>query len=143
MKQICILEWRIQRNSVDNSKKISDDMTVYNNLLGSASLKPSQKKAEEKSAASQEVLTFGTGIKEWENDKPIPEPDPAFQDYDGIAKYISIWFLGHLCKMLKLKNTYSKLYEQEIERLRVERPQYDTEDDEDFFDSVFGGDSNA
>ena len=41
--------------------------------------------------------------------------------------------------MLKIKNSYSKLYEDEIARLRVERPEYTAEDDEDFFQDVFSG----
>ena len=38
--------------------------------------------------------------------------------------------MGHVSKMLGLKNTYTRLYEQEIERLRVEKPEYEDEDDE-------------
>ena len=38
--------------------------------------------------------------------------------------------MGHLCKMLGVKNGYTKLYDEEIDRLRVEKPEYDGDDDE-------------
>lgn len=140
IKQISILEWRIA-SGARAGNKISDDVAQYNSLISAANLKPATKKVEEK--PENDILSFGTGIREWENDKPIPEVDPAFADVDGITKYISVWFLGHLCHMLKIKNSYSKLYEDEIARLRVERPEYTAEDDEDFFQEVFsGGDSD-
>lgn len=137
IKQISILEWRIA-SGARAGNKISDDVAQYNSLISAANLKPSTtQKVDDKS--ENDILTFGTGIKEWENDKPIPEPDPDFADVDGIVKYISIWFLGHLCHMLKIKNSYSKLYEDEINALRVERPEYADEDDEEFFQDVFSG----
>ena len=136
IKQISILEWRIA-SGARAGNKISDDVAQYNSLISAANLKPATKKVEEK--PENDILSFGTGIREWENDKPIPEVDPEFADVDGITKYISVWFLGHLCHMLKIKNSYSKLYEDEIARLRVERPEYTAEDDEDFFQDVFSG----
>ena len=57
---------------------------------------------------------------------------------DGIVRYISIWFLGHLCKMLGIKNTYCKLYEDEMARLKVERLESEDEDDEGAFNDIFG-----
>lgn len=41
--------------------------------------------------------------------------------------------------MLGIKNTYCKLYEDEMERLRVERPDLEDEDDEGAFNDIFGG----
>lgn len=38
--------------------------------------------------------------------------------------------MGHLCKMLNIKNTFTRLYEEEVERLRVEKPEYEDEDEE-------------
>jgi hypothetical protein len=40
--------------------------------------------------------------------------------------------------MLGIKNTYCKLYEDEMARLRVERPDLDEEDDEGAFNEIFG-----
>lgn len=141
IKQISILEWRINTGARQGTK-ISDDVAQYNSLISAANLKPSTQKAEDKS--DNDILTFGTGIKEWENDRPIPDPDPEFADVDGIVRYISIWFLGHLCHILKIKNSYSQMYEDEMARRRVERPEYSGEDDEAFFNDIFssGGDAD-
>ena len=79
-------------------------------------------------------------IRKWENTKPIPEPDPELKDVDGIVRYITVWFLGHLCKMLGIKNTYCKLYEDEIAKMRIERPEYEDEDDETMFNDIFSSD---
>lgn len=42
--------------------------------------------------------------------------------------------------MLGIRNTYCKLYEDEIARLRVERPELEAEDDEGVFNDIFGDD---
>ena len=113
-------------------------MKTFQDLLGSANIKPTQ--TNDNALADQN--TFGTLIQKWEVEKPIPEPDPEWKDIDGIIKYISIWFLGHLCKMMGIKNSYSKLYEDEMLKYRVQKPQYE-EDDEILFDNLFGGENNG
>lgn len=133
-KQICILEATINRDSAQG-KAIDKNVNALNTLLGSMNLKPTQKKDEADS--SLDGTPFGVWIRRWENTKPIPEPDPELQDVDGIVRYISIWFLGHLCKMLGIKNTYCKLYEDEIAKMRIERPEYEDEDDETMFNDIF------
>ena len=40
-----------------------------------------------------------------------------------------------------LKNRYSKLYEEEMKKYSVTKPEYE-DDDEALFDAVFGGDNN-
>lgn len=139
-KQICILEATINRDSAQG-RAIDKNVNALNTLLGSMNLKPAQKKDDIDS--STESTPFGVWIKRWENTKPIPEPDPEFQDVDGIVRYISIWFLGHLCKMLGIRNTYCKLYEDEIAKMRIERPQYEDEDDETVFNDIFSSDGKA
>ena len=54
-------------------------------------------------------------------------------------KYVTVWMFGHLCKMLGIKNSYCKMYEDEIAKLRVERPEYDDEDDDTMLNDLFGG----
>ena len=131
-KNICITQLQIQK-ATQNGDKIEQLMNAYQNLLGSANIKPNQ--TNENALADQN--TFGTLIQKWETEKPIPEPDPEWKDVDGILKYISTWFLGHLCKMMGVKNSYSKLYENEMKKYKVEKPQYEN-DDEALFDNVFG-----
>lgn len=43
--------------------------------------------------------------------------------------------------MLGIRNTYCKLYEQEMARLKVERPETEAEDDESAFNDIFGDDA--
>lgn len=121
------------RKAQKSGVKVAEAIKTFQDLLGTANIKPSQRE----SAILADQNTFGTLIKKWEDEKPIPEPDPRFKDCDGIVRYISIFFLGHLCKMLGLKNTYSRMYEEEMNKYRVERPEY-AEDDEALFDAVFG-----
>lgn len=136
-KQICILEATINKDSAQG-KAIDKNVNALNTLLGSMNLKPAQKKDEADSMV--DGTPFGVWIRRWENTKPIPEPDPELQDVDGIVRYISIWFLGHLCKMLGIRNTYCKLYEDEISKMRIERPEYEDEDDESMFNDIFSTD---
>ena len=136
IRQICSLELDINRDRIAG-KSVDKSVNALNNLLGSANLKPTQQKQDGDN--SNENTPFGVWIRRWETQRPIPEPDPDLEDVDGIVRYISIWFLGHLCKMLGIKNTYCKLYEEEIDKMRVDRPEYEDEDDETVFNDIFGG----
>lgn len=142
IRQICALELDINRDRAAG-KDVSKSVTTHNTLLGAAGLKPIQK--DDGSDAAFEKTPFGVWIERWENRRPIPEPDPDFKDVDGIVRYITVWFLGHLCKMLGIRNSYCKLYEEEIAKLRVEHPEYEEEDDENLFNDIFtssnGGDA--
>lgn len=141
LRQICILETQINKDLMAG-KPVEKLINALNTLIGSANLKPAQNKKEESIDASVENMPLGVGIKKWEDTRPLPDMAPEFQDVDGIIKYISTWFYGHLGKMVGIKNFYSKLYEKEISRLRVEKPEYEEDDDETVFNEIFGGDSN-
>lgn len=138
IRQICSLELDINRDRIAG-KSVDKSVNALNNLLGSANLKPTQQKADGDNA--QENTPFGVWIRRWETQRPVPDPDPELEDVDGIVRYISIWFLGHLCKMLGIKNTYCRLYEEEIAKMRVDRPEYEDEDDETMFNDIFGSNS--
>lgn len=135
IRQICNLEVDINRDRA-LGKSVDKAIGTLNTLLGSAMLKPSQKTDGVDGAA--EKTPFGVWIKRWEDKRPIPDPDPDMQDVDGIVRYIDIWLKGHLSKMLGKKNAYSALYEQEISKMRLERPEFDDDDEETFFSDVFG-----
>lgn len=136
IKQLCSLELDINRDRAAG-KPVDKSITALNTLLGSASLKPVQKKTED-ADSSIDKTPLGVWAQKLEKERPIKEVDPELRDVDGIIRYISIWFLGHLCKMLSIKNTYSKLYEEEISKRRVEHPEYEDEDDETLFNDIFG-----
>lgn len=87
-------------------------------------------------------LTFGQLIEKWENEKPIPEPDPEFKDIDGIGKYIRVWFKGHLCRALGIDNSYSKEYDEYIDKYTVNKPEVsDEENSEGIYNTLFGNGS--
>lgn len=139
IRQICSLELDINRDRIAG-KSVDKSVNALNNLLGSANLKPTQQKQDGDN--SSENTPFGVWIRRWETQRPVPDPDPDLEDVDGIVRYISVWFLGHLCKMLGIKNTYCKLYEEEIDKMRVDRPEYEDEDDETVFNDIFGNTSS-
>lgn len=109
----------------EQNKPVDKELKTLQDLLGSANIKPVQ----ETGANSIEQATFGTLIKKYENERPIPEPDPVWKDVDNIIYYVRVWFLGHLCKMLGISNDYSRLYEEEMEKYKVEIPEYEGEDE--------------
>lgn len=140
IRQICNLEIDINKIRLSGGS-IDKAVNSLNTLLGSACLKPAQKK--DSGDVADENTPFGVWIRRWEEQKPVPEPDPELKDVDGIVRYIQVWYFGHLCKMLKIKNSYSKMYEDELARLRVEHPECDDEDDETMVYDIFsnsGGD---
>lgn len=134
IRQICSLELDINRDRFAG-KPIDKSVNALNNLLGSANLKPTQLKNEPDNAYDK--TPYGVWIRKLETQRPVSETSEELKDVDGIVRYISIWFLGHLCKMLGIKNTYCKLYEEEIEKMRVEHPEYEDEDDETMFNDIF------
>lgn len=127
IKQICALELDINRDRAAG-KSADKNINTLNTLLGSLNIKPVQQKADEASSGLDST-PLGVWLYRYENEKPLPEIDDDLKDVNGLKKYIFTWF-GHVCKMLGVKNTYTKLYEEEIARLRVEKPEYDDDDDE-------------
>lgn len=101
-------------------KSVEKELKTLQDLLGSANIKPVQ----ETGANASEQATFGTLIKKYENERPIPEPDEAWKDVDGIQKYMKVWFFGHFAKMLGMKNDVSSMYEEEVSEYKVEAPEY-------------------
>ena len=136
-KQICILELVIKKNA-NAGKPIEQSVNQLNNLIGSVNAKPAQQTRGGDDDESFDGLPLGVGIRIYENSRPIPKPLPEYEDVDGIVRYILIWVFGHLCKLFHIKNAYSRLYEEEMERLRVERPDVADEEDEDLLYDVFG-----
>jgi len=135
LRQICIMEITINQDRAAG-RSIDKNVNALNNLLGSASLKPAQKKEDTGSDAALAATPLGVWLYRYEQKRPLPEVDEDMKDVNGIRKYVFTW-MGHLCKMLGLKNGYSQLYEDEIARLRVEKPEYDGDDDEVFMSRLF------
>lgn len=135
LRQICNLEVSIACDSAAG-KPIDKSVNTLNTILGSLNLKPVQKK--ETSDSNYDNTPFGVWIRRFEDERPIPDVDPELEDPDGIKKYITVWFFGHLCKMLGIRNSYCRLYEEEIEKMRVENPEFEDEEDDDMLADIFG-----
>ena len=118
-KNICLMDLKIYEGSATEK-----DFKVYQDLMESAGAKPKQQ-AEN---ALAEQNTLGTLIKFWEDNDPVPEPAPEWQDVDGIWKYFTTWILGHLCEMFGFDNEYATLYREEKAKYSVEPPENDEED---------------
>lgn len=141
IKQICSLEIDINRDRVAG-RPIDKSVNSLNTLLGSANLKPAQRKSDADSENELMNTPLGVWLWRYENKRPLPEVDKDLQDVNGIKKYVFTW-MGHVAKMLGLKNTYTRLYEEEVERLRVEKPEYEDEDEETLLiDSYSDGDTS-
>lgn len=134
LRQVCNLEFSIAQSRSQN-KSIEKEVNALNSVIASLNIRPDKRKTVEGSL--NETTPFGVWIRRIEDTRPIAEPDPQFRDVDGIRKYITVWFFGHLCKMLKIKNSYSRLYEDEMAKLRVERPEYEGEDDDVIIEDIF------
>lgn len=130
-KNLSLTQLKIQQ-ATNQGTDIGKLMETFNKLLDNANISP--KRTDDNLTKDSQCL--GSLIKKWEENQPIPEPNPEWKDVDGIVKYVTVYFLGHLCKMIGIKNTYSKLYDEEMQKYRVERPEYE-DDDEALFDSVF------
>lgn len=140
IRQVCVLEVAINRD-VAAGKPIDKAVNSLNTLLGSLGLKPVQQKDSDMDAGLEQPL--GVWLARFEKKRPLPEIDDDLKDVNGLIRYITIWVKGHLAKMLGVRNSYSKLYEDEMERLRVEKPEYADEEDEDFLsDFLSGGDTD-
>lgn len=125
IRQICSLELDINRDRAAG-KAVDKSVNALNTLLGSANWKPIQKKD---GADSPFINPLGVWLNRYENEKPLPKVSKSLEDVNGIKKNVFTW-MGHLCKMLSKKNGYTRMYEEEINRLRVEKPEYADEDDE-------------
>ena len=104
------------RKANEAGRDASKLVKTYQELLTTASLKPSQEKA----AAEGENNTFGNWIKKIENEEPIPTPDKKFLDVDGIIKYIKVFFLGAMAKSLGEQNPYQKETDEVMKELTVD-----------------------
>lgn len=99
-------------------------MKTLSTLMNDANIKPVQ----ETGADAPEQATFGTLIKKWENEKPIPEPLDEWKRANWI-EYVKVWFLSHLCKMTDTPNIFEDEYNKYINMYKVEQSSPEDGDD--------------
>ena len=134
LRQIAMLEIDINKARA-NGSSVDKMVSTLNSLLSNL-YKPTKKSEDINSSTAS--TPFGVWIKRWEDERPLPEIDESLKDVDGITKYVLTWVYGHIAHMLKVKNARTKLYDDAIAELRVERPEYDDEDDESMLEDIFG-----
>lgn len=111
------------RQKRQKGSDVSKELKTLQDLLGSANVKP----AQENASVNAEQVTFGTLIKKYENEKPIPEPLSEWKSADWIKKYVCVWFFGNMCRMMGKPNPFQEEYEEEVNKYTV-KP---IEDDDD------------
>lgn len=117
-KNICIAQLNINLAQQGKSgSKVVDAQKAFQDLLGSGNLKPSQ--SSDNSSAG---YPFGVLIEQWEQEQPIPEPDPELNDIDNIKTNYNTWIVGHLCKLLHIQNDAVKEYEEELAKYTAYKP---------------------
>ena len=136
-QNICLAQLSI-RKAQTNGGKVKEAMDAFQSLLGSANLKPVQTNDN----ALADNMTMGVLLKKYEETEPLPEISDDLKDVDNIGRYISVFFLGHLCKMMGIKNKFARMYEEEMAKYTVQKPEYEG-DEEATFDAVFGGGLNG
>lgn len=120
-KSLSIVQLAIQNAQKQGQyKTVIDLMKTFQDLLGSANLKPAQI-----TEVSNDECTFGTLIKTLEDERPVPEVAEEFKDVDNIYKYIDTYFLGHLCNLVHVKNDHEAEYKKEMAKYTVTPPQYE------------------
>lgn len=109
MRDICFINLDIeklrQEDSNKNQKAITQLIETRSKLMTDANMKPIQSTGSE----ANEQVTFGTLIKKWENERPIPPPLN-----DELKEYIDTFMVGHLAKMEGLNNELTEKYEKAI-----------------------------
>lgn len=132
IRQLCIQEVSNMQD-IANGKSTSQGISTLNNIIGSLNLKPSQNAETAESALLKQPL--GVLAKKIEERHPIKHNSERENE---LVRYVLIWFYGHMAKSQGISNIYSKMYEEEMARLRVERPDLNgIEDDDDFLSAVY------
>ena len=133
-KRICFVELNIEKAQREGKDTKELDKTLQE-IMSSLQVKPSQSNSN----ALTEAKTFGELIQIWEKSKPIPEPEDEFKDVDQIGLLIDVFFKGHMAKMMGIKNAFSNLYENFMQKYTVKKPEYmEDENTEALFDQIFG-----
>jgi len=130
MKDICFINLEIEKirqGRVQGSQKdIADLIETRRKLMNDAKMKPIQVAESE----SSDQITFGTLIKKWENERPIPKPLD-----DEMKEYIDTFMVGHLALMEGLNNEFTEKYKKALSKYTIEfeevkNNQINEEDDE-------------
>lgn len=134
-KQLCLQQVNVNLNMM-SGKSIDGSQKVISDILVKLGISPDQQ-TDEDEASIIESTPMGVWIRRWEDKRPLPEEDEDMKDHNNVIRYIHTWFFGHIGKMLGIKSPYTKMYEDEINKFRVERPDLADVDDDDIINEEF------
>lgn len=131
VREICVFDLQKSKSLAKN------DMETFQKLCNDRQKALDRAKLSPKTSSDADRLAekpIGVMLQMIENEEPITEPLEQFRDVDGIQKLVRVYFIGHLCHMLGLKNRFAKEYEEEMARYTVTIPELENSDTEDIFD---------
>ena len=135
-KQLCISEVNVMQ-CMAAGKGVEAAQRALNDNMTKLGIVPGQQEDDD-DALGIETTPMGVWVKRWEDRRPLPEEDEDMKNPHFLIRYINTWFLGHIGKMLGIKNIYTKMYEEEIAKWKIERPEFADEEDDDFMIDLFG-----
>ena len=127
VKQACLSEHEIDMLQKEG-KSFEKQQNSLANTIGALNLKPSQLREAEKNSGLDN-MPLGVGIMRWEQTRPVGDPDPEWEDVDGIAHDIAVWYTGASMRMVGFKNELTDLFQKEIDKYTVKR-EGDSQDDD-------------
>lgn len=120
MRDICFINLDIETlrgsDKSTRSSEISKLIKTRSDLMNDANIKPIQATG----ADANDQNTFGTLIKKWENDLPVPQVLD-----DEMKRYIDTFMVGHLAKMEGLNNDFTQMYDEEMKQYTIDFKELD------------------
>ena len=133
VQQISALEIDINRQRAQG-QSVDKSVNVLKGLLDKLMVDPSQKKDEDMETSLANT-PMGVWLYRYEKKRPLPElPDDL--KANRLLKYVFIW-MGHVLKMVGSKAGFTKMYDEEMERLRVQRPDFADDSDEELINESY------
>lgn len=125
MKDICFINLDIeklrQERKENTSKQITALIKTRSDLMNDANMKPIQSTGAE----ANDQITFGTLIKKWENERPVPKPLE-----DEMKEYIDTFMVGHLAKMEGLNNELTEKYDKALAKYTIDFEEINRDEEE-------------
>lgn len=125
MKDICFINLDIekirQERKPNSGKEITALIKTRSDLMNDANMKPIQATGAE----GNDQITFGTLIKKWENERPVPKPLE-----DEMKEYIDTFMVGHLAKMEGLNNDLTEKYDKALSKYTIDFNEINKNDEE-------------
>jgi hypothetical protein len=125
MKDICFINLDIeklrQEKKENSGKTITNLIKTRSDLMNDANMKPIQSTGAE----GNDQIAFGTLIKKWENERPVPKPLE-----DEMKEYIDTYMVGHLAKMEGLNNELTEKYDNALSKYTINFNEINRHDEE-------------